>query len=121
MAACHVCLCWLILRNPLLPLPVETKSLRPCLIAILIILGNVAYTTSIVCANAFLPGSAREDEIVTAAGGEAGVVDGIGYKDTSLEEEAQHLLPPAVRPAVQAISTLDLAAPSSLDPAPSGR
>lgn len=36
MAACHVCLCWLILRNPLLPLPVETKSLRPSLIAILI-------------------------------------------------------------------------------------
>jgi UMF1 family MFS transporter len=42
-------------------------SFTPILTAILTIIGNAAYGTSIVCANAFLPGLAREDPVVQAA------------------------------------------------------
>lgn len=54
----------------------------------LTIAGNVAYATSIVCSNAFLPGLAREDEEVLAA------ADG---RRGSLEEEVVRLLDPATR------------------------
>ena len=62
-------------------------TLKPVLAAGLTIVGNAAYATSIVCANAFLPGLAREDEGVMALAKED------GFERTREEEEEQQLLP----------------------------
>ncbi|OXC64053.1 hypothetical protein AYX13_06417 [Cryptococcus neoformans] len=94
----------------------------PIVAAILNIGGNAAYSTSIVCSNAFLPGLAKEDVDVQKAWEEAAFEDLQGdvrdvHEDTdeesrrsvSREDEATHLLPERLIPAVRAISTQDLA------------
>jgi UMF1 family MFS transporter len=84
----------------------------------LTIIGNAAYGTSIVCANAFLPGLAREDPAVQAAFQELEQGDGtdleLTVSRTSIEEdEGRRLLPSPIpelaAPIVSAISTADLA------------
>lgn len=101
------------------PLP---YAWTPIMAAILNIVGNATYSTSIVCSNAFLPGLAKEDVDVQKAWEEAtseGRQDGLRdvHEDTdeentgsvSREDEATHLLPDRLIPAVCAISTQDLA------------
>jgi UMF1 family MFS transporter len=96
--------------------------LTPSLTGILTIIGNAAYGTSIVCANAFLPGLAREDPAVQAAfqalpDAEAEESDlELTMSRTSLDtegEEGRRLLPspiPEVAASViSAISTAELA------------
>lgn len=114
--------CSLILLFPTTP-----NAYIPILTALLTVIGNAAYGTSIVCANAFLPGLAREDPDVQAArqlsdarpnsgmdaDGDADLE--LTYPRTSIEDEARHLLPPplpeTLLPAITAISTSDLADP----------
>ncbi|WVQ73604.1 hypothetical protein IAR50_003184 [Cryptococcus sp. DSM 104548] len=97
-------------------------SSTPLLSALLNIISGAAYSTSIVCANAFLPQLAREDEDVRKLWDERIVEDARGeglreedeeLSDLSaspgLEDEATHLLPHQLVPAVMAISTQDLA------------
>lgn len=97
--------------------------------AILTIIGNAAYGTSIVCANAFLPGLAREDPAVQAAfqdvdQGEGNDLELTDSRTSIEEDEGRRLLPSPIpdiaAPIVSAISTADLAdsptPPSSSSP-----
>lgn len=87
-------------------------------------IGNAAYGTSIVCANAFLPGLAREDPEVQVAHKVVQRVEDHTADDDELElaqsrasvdDEARRLLPPVipdrVGEAITSISTTDLAEP----------
>jgi UMF1 family MFS transporter len=104
--------------SSLLFLPFATP---PAFAALLTIIGNVAYAVSIVCANAFLPGLAREDPDVVAAlkasqgDGDDGVIPETAYARASLDEEARSLLPETLVPAVRAISAQDLADAPALE------
>ncbi|RSH95194.1 Autophagy- protein 22 [Saitozyma podzolica] len=104
--------------SSLLFLPFATP---PAFAALLTIVGNVAYAVSIVCANAFLPGLAREDPDVAAAlkasqgDGDDGVVPETAYARASVDEEARSLLPETLVPAVRAISAQDLADAPALE------
>lgn len=80
--------------------PSAPHAIIPFIAAILTIIGNASYATSIVCANAFLPDLAREEEEGTKANRDAqddstpendGGVLG-GYVRASLDE-ARRLLP----------------------------
>ena len=117
----------------LLLFPARPETWIPVAAAGLTIVGNVGYATSIVCANAFLPGLAREDPDVVAAekavgvargptsdqGGEgAGIVGRAGYGEDETGEaqlasigegEGETLLPHALVPAITSISPADLA------------
>jgi UMF1 family MFS transporter len=108
--------------SALLFLPFPTP---PSLAALLTIIGNAAYAISIVCANAFLPGLAREDSDVMAALKAAQGVDGVvprsAYSRASVEDEARSLLPDSLAPAVRAISTQDLAESSIVEGSPMTR
>ncbi|WVQ81138.1 hypothetical protein IAT38_003260 [Cryptococcus sp. DSM 104549] len=91
----------------------------PIVAALLNIIGNATYSTSMVCSNAFLPELAREDEDVqrvwresvqleeTESGEEEEDLAASGR--LSLEDEATHLLPDRLVPAIRAISTQDIA------------
>ena len=92
----------------LLPAPSPTVAI---LTALLTIIGNVAYAASIVCANAFLPGLAREDPTVQAVPGVTHLNE--EQEEHAMRDEYQPLLD-AVMPAIAPISTADLA---STDPA----
>ena len=94
------------------------------------VIGNAAYGTSIVCANAFLPGLAREDPEIQAAhklaqrAGEHDVDDEeleLAQSRASLDDEARRLLPAVIpdrlESAIHSISTTDLADPP-LSPGP---
>jgi UMF1 family MFS transporter len=104
--------------SSLLFLPFATP---PAFAALLTIVGNVAYAVSIVCANAFLPGLAREDPDVAAAlkasqgDGDDGVIPETAYARASVDEEARSLLPETLVPAVRAISAQDLADAPALE------
>jgi UMF1 family MFS transporter len=106
--------------------PSTPYSAAPVIAALLTMLGNASYATSIVCANAFLPGLAQEDPEVQAAreavacSGEGETLDdnaaaGIPVDLTETEyprasmEEARRLLPETLVPALRSISTADLA------------
>ena len=97
--------------------PAKPHGYVPVLAACLTILGNATYATSIVCNNAFLPELAREDEDVQlaykAAQGQPEDLGNLGRR--SVDEEAQSLLPPALVPAVTAISAQDLASTPDID------
>lgn len=121
-----------------LAFPSAPHAAIPIIAAVLTVVGNASYATSIVCANAFLPGLAREDEEVERAwrevhgghgrggnDGESGEGGDGAARDTDREEsdlespasgdgdEERSLLPQAI-PApevVSAISTQDLAQP----------
>lgn len=117
----------------LLLFPPRQEAWIPVAAAGLTIVGNVGYATSIVCANAFLPGLAREDPDVVAAaiaagvdigqsspqGGEEASVPGVADLedeeagepriDTEGEGEGQTLLSHALVPAITSISPADLA------------
>ncbi|ODN81090.1 hypothetical protein L202_03185 [Cryptococcus amylolentus CBS 6039] len=97
-------------------------SSTPLLSALLNIISGAAYSTSIVCANAFLPQLAREDEDVRRLWDERMSADvrdeGPIEQDEEMGDlggspdsgdEATHLLPHQLVPAVMAISTQDLA------------
>lgn len=70
-------------------LPGSPHAWLPLVAAIITVVGNVAYAASIVCANAFLPGLAREDPavLVVRAEAEAEARHGSGSGRTSREEE----------------------------------
>ncbi|WVQ93114.1 hypothetical protein IAU59_000178 [Kwoniella sp. CBS 9459] len=111
--------------------PSTPSTLLPVLAALLFIVGNTAYATSIVCNNAFLPTLAKEDEAVKQAYGQSlaaqhheapnqeeeadggDLVMGAGIENAhsraSLDEEARNGLPDVLVPAVRAISVTDLA------------
>ncbi|WVF65441.1 hypothetical protein IAT40_000169 [Kwoniella sp. CBS 6097] len=108
--------------------PSTPSSLLPVLAALLFIVGNTAYATSVVCNNAFLSSLAKEDEDVQLAYrqslatrqndqsssspdhiDDAGLANSNAYARASLDEEARNLLPDVLIPAVRAISTTDLA------------
>ena len=85
----------------------------PIVAAVLTIVGNAGYATSIVCANAFLPSLAREDPDVIAAGL---AMDSIARNEEAEEstgrssvDERQALLPHVLVPAITSLSTPDLA------------
>ncbi|WWC91101.1 uncharacterized protein L201_006042 [Kwoniella dendrophila CBS 6074] len=93
----------------------------PLIAALLFIIGNTAYATSIVCSNAFLPILAREDEDVKKAFKESVPIisessensqdddDTVGYRRASIDEEGENVIPNGLGIAVRAISTTDLA------------
>ncbi|OCF35669.1 UMF1 family MFS transporter [Kwoniella heveanensis BCC8398] len=102
--------------------PPTPSTLLPALAALLFIVGNTAYATSVVCNNAFLPILAKEDEDVqqvyqqSRRHGRAAYDTDVSsdrennaYSRASLDEEARNLLPGVLIPAVRAISTTDLA------------
>lgn len=113
--------------------PSKPHSFTPLLTAIITVIGNAAYGTSIVCANAFLSGLARDDPEVQALSRAHQSDDSVDahtdleltYSRASIEDEARHLLPAPLPerllPAVTAISTSDLAeTPASPSPGPNG-
>lgn len=116
--------------STILLFPSTPYAITPLLTALLTIVGNAAYGTSIVCANAFLPGLAREDPEIQAAHKLAQRVEQhdvdeeeleLAQSRASLDDEARRLLP-AVIPdrlenVIHSISTTDLADPP-LSPGP---
>ncbi|ADV23204.1 UMF1 family MFS transporter [Cryptococcus gattii Ru294] len=103
-------------------LPSSPYAWTPIVAALLNIVGNATYATSIVCSNAFLPGLAKEDVDVQKAWEEAAPEDSqealgdVNEDDeeesrriVNTEDEATHLLPDRLIPAIRAISTQDLA------------
>lgn len=89
----------------LLFFPSSPENWIPVVAAFLTILGNVGYATSIVCANAFLPGLAREDVDVVAARPEG--CDQPSSPDGVVGDEGRSLLS-RVESGAQAVSTADL-------------
>ncbi|WVR08980.1 hypothetical protein IAU60_006040 [Kwoniella sp. DSM 27419] len=96
--------------------PTRASAVLPVVAALLFIVGNTAYATSIVCSNAFLPVLAREDADVLEAHRSSHNVaagDAEPFADEeaveSADQDGSHLLPERILPAVRAISSADLA------------
>ncbi|WWC73003.1 uncharacterized protein I206_106967 [Kwoniella pini CBS 10737] len=106
--------------------PTNPNLALPLIAALLFVIGNTTYASSIVCANAFLPILAREDEEVKKAYDESQTpvtsteddfeldLNGevreeiAGLRRASLDEEANTVIPQGMGIVVRAISTADL-------------
>lgn len=99
-----------------LALPGTPHGWLPAVAALITLVGNVCYAASIVCANAFLPGLAREDPQVVAARDEAEAAErahdegAAGEVRESVDEEARALLPDASGDAASERATTRYAA-----------
>lgn len=78
-----------------LVIPANPSPALPVVAAVITLVGNVCYAASIVCANAYLPSLAREDEAVEGARGDA---DGGDETENGPEAEAEALLAPIPKP-----------------------
>lgn len=93
--------------------PSTPHRYTPLAAAVLTVVGSVAYATSIVCSNAFLPGLAKGDEKVSMASRAMVNSDDVAERRMSFVEETERLLASAVR----ADPTSDLF-PPTLEPGP---
>ena len=92
----------------------------PVVAALLTVVGNMGYATSIVCANAFLPSLARRDpDVVTAVETRSSPLSlsgGAGGMGNSREgEDEQEALLPTLLPVLASASMSDLVHPSPSD------